>query len=306
MHSAPNVDTTKTAVIGFSWGGTSDMLVAIRNSRINAAISFDGSIYYQYNQYFKSSPYARWARTFDIPFIFLAQKPLPIDTMIAYKMDVVFTFFDSLKYNDAFWVTFSKFSHQDFGSNFIRFLDRESQSERANIEDANEGYRYVCLYTLNFLNGYVKGDKQSYEYLQNNPEQNEIPPGVLTVVKRPGLHTPQLHAEFARVLITSGLDKASQTYSEIRKKDPDFVLTESEVNKLGYVLLSMNKTKEAIDVFRFNAELYPLAFNTYDSLGEAYMLNGDSELAIKNYEKSLELNPNNTNAIKMLKTLRAN
>jgi Tfp pilus assembly protein PilF len=35
------------------------------------------------------------------------------------------------------------------------------------------------------------------------------------------------------------------------------------------------------------------------------MRNGDKELAIVNYQKSLDLNPNNTNAIETLKRLRA-
>jgi cytochrome c-type biogenesis protein CcmH/NrfG len=33
----------------------------------------------------------------------------------------------------------------------------------------------------------------------------------------------------------------------------------------------------------------------YDSLGEAYMKKGEKELAIANYQKSLELNPDNAN-----------
>lgn len=42
----------------------------------------------------------------------------------------------------------------------------------------------------------------------------------------------------------------------------------------------------------------------YDSLGEAYMIIGDKVLAIRNYERAVELNPQNTNAIEMLKKLR--
>ena len=44
----------------------------------------------------------------------------------------------------------------------------------------------------------------------------------------------------------------------------------------------------------------------YDSLGEAYMENGDKELAIQNYKKSIELNPANQNAVEMLKRLERN
>jgi cytochrome c-type biogenesis protein CcmH/NrfG len=50
---------------------------------------------------------------------------------------------------------------------------------------------------------------------------------------------------------------------------------------------------------------YPESFNVYDSLAEAYMVNGDKALAITNYEKSLELNPDNQNAVEQLETLRA-
>jgi cytochrome c-type biogenesis protein CcmH/NrfG len=53
-----------------------------------------------------------------------------------------------------------------------------------------------------------------------------------------------------------------------------------------------------------NVELYPQSANVYDSLGEAYMKNGDKELAIENYQRALELNPANTNAVEMLKRLR--
>ena len=51
-------------------------------------------------------------------------------------------------------------------------------------------------------------------------------------------------------------------------------------------------------------ELLPQDSNAYDSLGEAFMKRGDTEKAIANYERSLELNPGNDNAVQMLKELR--
>ena len=50
-------------------------------------------------------------------------------------------------------------------------------------------------------------------------------------------------------------------------------------------------------------ELFPESFNPYDSLGEAYMTAGETEMAIQNYAKSLELNPENTNAVRQLMRL---
>ena len=50
-------------------------------------------------------------------------------------------------------------------------------------------------------------------------------------------------------------------------------------------------------------EVCPESSNAYDSFAEAYMKHGDTKLAIKNYKKSLALNPENENAVKMLKEL---
>ena len=51
-------------------------------------------------------------------------------------------------------------------------------------------------------------------------------------------------------------------------------------------------------------DLYPTSFDVYDSLGEAYMKNGQNDLAMVYYEKSLELNPENVNAKEMLTKLK--
>ena len=49
---------------------------------------------------------------------------------------------------------------------------------------------------------------------------------------------------------------------------------------------------------------YPKSANVYDSLGEAYMQAGQKDLAIQNYKMSLRLNPENRNAIEMLRKLK--
>jgi len=69
------------------------------------------------------------------------------------------------------------------------------------------------------------------------------------------------------------------------------------------MLLSSGQTKDAIAIFQ-NVQEYPASGNVYDSLGEAYMKDGQKELAIQNYEKSLQLDPKNQNAVEMLKKLK--
>lgn len=98
--------------------------------------------------------------------------------------------------------------------------------------------------------------------------------------------------------------EAIEAYKQIKRERPyNPAVAEERMNNLGYGLLQQNKTAEAIAIFKANVEMYPQSANTYDSLGEAYMVHGDKELAVANYKKSLELNPQNTNAVTMLKKL---
>ena len=80
---------------------------------------------------------------------------------------------------------------------------------------------------------------------------------------------------------------------------------ESLVNQLGYLLLyTIEDLDMAVEMFLLNVTNYPASSNVYDSLGEAYIVRGDTIPAIANYEKSLELDPNNQNAVDQLKALR--
>jgi tetratricopeptide (TPR) repeat protein len=70
-------------------------------------------------------------------------------------------------------------------------------------------------------------------------------------------------------------------------------------------LLGRRKYLEAIKVFEINTLNYPNSANVYDSLGEAYLKEGNTEIAAKNYQKAIELNPKNTNAAGILKRLQS-
>ena len=107
-------------------------------------------------------------------------------------------------------------------------------------------------------------------------------------------------------LLAGKLEEAMEGYRQLKKVTPDNpMVAEQRLNTLGYGFMRQKKIAEAIAVFKVNVELYPNSWNTYDSLGEAYMNNGDKELAIENYKKSLALNPNNTAGAAALKKLQA-
>ncbi len=102
-----------------------------------------------------------------------------------------------------------------------------------------------------------------------------------------------------------GMSMAIELYSQLKRAAPgQYNFKERELNTLGYYLLRNVNVDDAITIFQLNVAAYPTAFNTYDSLGEAYLVKGDRDKAIFNYEKSLELNPDNTNGKIMLKKAR--
>ena len=107
-----------------------------------------------------------------------------------------------------------------------------------------------------------------------------------------------------KTIAEKGIDAGIAQYRDLKAKQAStYDFAEAELNQLGYQLLRSGKAREAIEIFKVNVEAYPQAFNTYDSLAEAYMTINERELAIQNYKKSLELNPNNTNAAEILKRL---
>jgi tetratricopeptide (TPR) repeat protein len=100
-----------------------------------------------------------------------------------------------------------------------------------------------------------------------------------------------------------GFEHALDVVNEMKAKDATFQLSEQDVNAWGYRLLDQEQKKEAIEVFKLNVRLYPKSANTYESLAEGYEATGDKESAIKNYRRSLELDPKNKNAAQRLKAL---
>jgi Tfp pilus assembly protein PilF len=65
------------------------------------------------------------------------------------------------------------------------------------------------------------------------------------------------------------------------------------MNNLGYEFLYNNKNEEALKVFNLNIRAYPHRWNVYDSMAEAFMLDGENDKAIEYYKKSAEINPDN-------------
>jgi uncharacterized membrane protein len=107
-------------------------------------------------------------------------------------------------------------------------------------------------------------------------------------------------------IASTGINPAVRQYHDLKAAEAStYNFDEDELNNLGYEFIRSKKFKEAIGVLQLNVEAHPQSSNVYDSLGEAYMDDGNKPLAIVNYQKSLELNPKNRGAVVMLQKLNA-
>ena len=109
--------------------------------------------------------------------------------------------------------------------------------------------------------------------------------------------------KFRKAVRENGVAAAVQAFAGSLK---DGTVSEGSVNSIAYHLLWQKQRVDAIQLFKLNSELHPQSANTFDSLGEAYMESGDKALAVQNYEKSLSLDPKNSNAAARLKKLTEN
>jgi CubicO group peptidase (beta-lactamase class C family) len=105
-------------------------------------------------------------------------------------------------------------------------------------------------------------------------------------------------------LLGGDMQSAEQTVGELTRSETP-ARVEAGVNAAGYVLVRAEMPDRAVEVFEFNTRVFPEAFNTWDSLGEVHMGLGHDEEAIRYYERSLELNPDNANAAAMIERIRA-
>jgi len=161
--------------------------------------------------------------------------------------------------------------------------------------------------TFSWPNGIAAGPQGDRlyinDYVNRTPPTTAIPP-----VPRSTLRVVMLASladRMAAALSSGGIDAMTAAY-RTWKADPATagVFTEIEVNGYGYALMAGGRLDTATRVFELNAESYPNSWNAWDSLAEAHMNAGDTARAIELYEKSLELNPANTNATEMLEKLR--
>jgi len=302
----PIANPDKVAVMGFSFGGLSNMIAQMRNSRIGAVVSLDGTERYQYDL-LSESPFFD-PEKMEVPYLHMAQKDIPETVLkeddIDPKLNTTFELYDSLTRSTIYRFKYHHLTHAYFSTLGVLFETRDKRQDRSDRE-IMKSYKWVSNYTLHFLNAYLKDDVSGLAFLENSPADNGVPSDLITRMVKQSQVEEFDFRDFNDLAHRQDYQDLDQLYESTVVKRGLPKLPEGPLNTLGLQLVFNPKTSDqGIKVFLLAVKLYPNSANLYDSLAEGYLFIGEEEKAIEHFEKSLSLNEENQNAIDRLKQLR--
>lgn len=300
------VDPRKVALMGFSFGGLSNMIATMRNKNVLALVSLDGTERYNY-EVLSGSAYFQPDKI-DIPYIHFAQKNIPETVLredkIPETLNTAFQLFDSIKYGDVYSYKFHDLTHSYFSSFGVLFANRDKRQDKGDDAIMNS-YRILAEHTLHFLNATLKNDAQGISFIENDPPDNGYSNSLISKKMKKSQGREFNYKDFIDLAGDQDFEDLDSLYKEVVEEHPDLILEEGMLNTLGLRLMfDPERIQQGIQVFLLAVHIYPNSANLYDSLGEAYMISGEFEKAIASFERSLELNPHNQNAINRLKELK--
>jgi len=108
-------------------------------------------------------------------------------------------------------------------------------------------------------------------------------------------------------VVNKGIDEAIFSYEHLKRTELEkYNFDKWELNSLGYDLIEIDMLPEALKIFQLNLQHFPDFVRGYNNLADSYILAGNKKLAIENYNKTLELDPDNWYAEKKLKLILNN
>ncbi|GAA4274538.1 tetratricopeptide repeat protein [Aquimarina gracilis] len=305
IHNYKSIDVKRIALMGFSFGGISNFVTAMKRPDIKALVSLDGTERYNYAVLEKSAYFD--LKKVNIPYVHFSQKEIPKEVLMAEKipaeLNYEFKIYDSLQYSKAYSYRFNDLSHSYFSSFGVLFANRDKRQDKSDAK-IMQSYKLLSEHTLQFLKAFLNEDKKAKEFVENSPKNNGFSEDLISKKMKKPIKKEFGYKDFNDVAHNQNYQDLIPLYQKTKKKHPKLELQEGMLNTLGLRLsFDPKRTKQGINVFLLALHIYPNSANLYDSLAEAYLHHKDYKNAISSFKKSLELNPQNQNAINKLKQL---
>ncbi|MDQ2870590.1 MAG: hypothetical protein M3S32_07605 [Acidobacteriota bacterium] len=263
---------SRTAILGMSFGGLSEICHALRHPELRAIVSLDGG-----GGSASGAATVQQSAFFDparltAPLLHLYQ-PEGADT----------AFFDALRYCRRTLVRFSGLRHADFsGSGLLE--ERAPRYFGPPTADRGAPRTAVWKTVLDFLQASFSDSRAASTAVPEIPAAM----GETRVIEPlpPPLRLEELRALVAR----GGIPALEEAYRKRQERDATPV-SEDTCRKLGSWLLETRSREEAHRVFEMQLAMYPRSARAHYSLGAAELGLGDKTSATLHLIRALELLP---------------
>jgi pimeloyl-ACP methyl ester carboxylesterase len=174
----------------------------------------------------------------------------------------------------------------------------------ASLDDGNtvQDMRWILSWSRNPANKFIEYKKAGHG-TEMFAVEKELEPQMLAWFDKHLKNAPATPDKSAAVAPPSDVErfwdllaqpggpaKARAMYEAEKAKGSKVMLfPEGEMNLFGYELIQQGRAKDAIVVFEMNVAQYPASANTYDSLSDAYLEDGNKAEALKYAEKTLKV-----------------
>ncbi len=98
-----------------------------------------------------------------------------------------------------------------------------------------------------------------------------------------------IYMAMANRIYEKDVNDAIVFYESVKLDTINYRVNETDINKLGYLLINEDKLDAATQIFKLNRDEYPKSANVYDSYGDALLMQGDSIQALANFKKCFEM-----------------
>lgn len=285
-------DTTRVAVVGFSWGGLSNVVAAARDPRIKALVSLDGSLRYFSELVDGGKDAARnvTPARVGVPLLYLGAPPAAVKQENG--KDKAYSFIDEMKYSDVYLVSLLPMRHHDFASYNQRFA-QDDQFGKAGRDQVALAYGWAARYTRHFLDAWLKGDAAGRGFIENTPAANGAPAGMLTAdIRRKTEKLPPAWEDYVARLAAGGFDQAIPLYEQFVKEGATFRFEQNDIIGWAESLKQRERFTQAREVYRLGDHLKP-SLGAKFALAEMQEKTGQKDAAMQTCRRILDADPGN-------------
>ncbi len=289
-------DSDRVGVMGYGQGALAAAIFQMRNVEIDAVAGLNSPILSRtHREQLSRIPYLHPERL-DVPC-------LHIQAMDEDSIDL--EMLEAMKYAERYYCRLRPATPHDLvGLGKVALFSGDEAGREDLIGTVDQHYQVMSQYVCCFFKAILGRDEKSLAFMKARPETHDVGGSVVTARVMEKQRRPPTRSQFLRIIEEKDVETIRDIRLEFVLDNPSSpILSAEEINAIGYRFIQQNRPLHALEILSMGPRSYPASANAWDSLGEAYVLNGRFEEALECYEKAAELLPSDTTTPENLKEL---